>query len=188
MRWNITNVKLYIRPTRKNAINVIAAHVLTHRSENIYILCHCPYSLVPPNVRTFPSTFSPIRTFYTIALHEHVALFHALKLYSTDQFSFCLIRPDSIMCHFLVNNLRNRFRSPWSLCGSVVEHRSAESEGLRFDSSWGLWTFSFVTPSWQDENISLCFFTELKTYHLLFLSTNITLSTMLILRNGPCST
>ena len=124
------------RPTRKNAINVIAAHVLTHRSENIYILCHCPYSLVPPNVRTFPSTFSPIRTFYTIALHEQVALFHALKLYSTDQFSFCLIRPDSIMCHFLVNNLRNRFRSPWSLYGSVVVHRSAESEGLRFDSSW----------------------------------------------------
>ena len=25
-----------------------------------------------------------------------------------------------------------------SLCGSVVEHRSAESEGFRFDSSWGL--------------------------------------------------
>ena len=101
----------------KNTINVIAAHVLTHWSENIYILCHCPYSLVPPNVRTFPSTFSPIRTFYTIALHEQVALFHALKLYSTDQFSFCLIRPDSIMCHFLVNNLRNRFRSLWSLYG-----------------------------------------------------------------------
>ena len=26
---------------------------------------------------------------------------------------------------------------------SVVEHRSAESEGLRFDSSWGLRIFSF---------------------------------------------
>ena len=32
--------------------------------------------------------------------------------------------------------------SLWSLCGSVVEHRSAESEGLRFDSSWGLRIFS----------------------------------------------
>ena len=31
---------------------------------------------------------------------------------------------------------RNRPSSPWSLCGSEVEHRSAESEGLRFDSSW----------------------------------------------------
>ena len=38
--------------------------------------------------------------------------------------------------------LRNKPRSPWSLCGSVVEHRSAESEGLRFDSSWGLRIFS----------------------------------------------
>ena len=28
------------------------------------------------------------------------------------------------------------------LCGSVVGHRSAESEGLRFDSSWGLRIFS----------------------------------------------
>ena len=28
------------------------------------------------------------------------------------------------------------------VCGSVVEHRSAESEGLRFDSSWGLRIFS----------------------------------------------
>ena len=32
--------------------------------------------------------------------------------------------------------LCNRPRSPWSLCGSVVEHRSAESEGQSFDSSW----------------------------------------------------
>ena len=53
---------------KKNAINVIAAHVLTHRSENIYILCHCPYSLVPPNVRTFPSTFK-VRSERSTQLH-----------------------------------------------------------------------------------------------------------------------
>ena len=29
-----------------------------------------------------------------------------------------------------------------SLCGSAVERRSAESEGLRFDSSWGLRIFA----------------------------------------------
>ena len=34
-------------------------------------------------------------------------------------------------------------RSPWSLCGSVVENWGAESEGLRFNSSWGLRIFSF---------------------------------------------
>ena len=33
----------------------------------------------------------------------------------------------------------------------VREHRSAESEGLRFDSSWGLRIFFFVPRSWQDE-------------------------------------
>ena len=36
------------------------------------------------------------------------------------------------------------------ICGSVVEHRSAESEGLRFDSSWGLrrkTSFSNSLPS-----------------------------------------
>ena len=37
--------------------------------------------------------------------------------------------------------LRNRPRSPYSLCVSVVEHRSAESEGLRVDSSGGLRIF-----------------------------------------------
>ena len=30
------------------------------------------------------------------------------------------------------------------VCGSVIEHRSAESEGLRFDSSWGYRMFTFV--------------------------------------------
>ena len=29
-----------------------------------------------------------------------------------------------------------------SLCGSMIEHWSRESEGLRFDSSWGLRIFS----------------------------------------------
>ena len=38
--------------------------------------------------------------------------------------------------------LHNRPRSPWSLCGSVIEHWSAETEGLRLDSSWGLRIFS----------------------------------------------
>ena len=35
--------------------------------------------------------------------------------------------------------LHSRPCSPWSLCGSV--HWSTESEGLRFDSSWGLRNF-----------------------------------------------
>ena len=51
--------------------------------------------------------------------------------------------------------LRNAPSSPWSICSSMVEHRSAESEGLRVDSSWGLRVFFFVPRSWQDENIFL---------------------------------
>ena len=38
--------------------------------------------------------------------------------------------------------LCNRPHSLWSLCGSVVERWSRESEGLRFDSSWHLRIFS----------------------------------------------
>ena len=34
-----------------------------------------------------------------------------------------------------------------------LEHRSAESEGLRFDSSWGLRIFS-LSHAWQDEKTS----------------------------------
>ena len=43
-------------------------------------------------------------------------------------------------CH----ELRNEPRSPKGPCGSVVEHGNAESEGLRFDSSWELNVYLFV--------------------------------------------
>ena len=36
------------------------------------------------------------------------------------------------------HELCNRPHSLWSLSGSVVKHWSVESEGLRFNSSWGL--------------------------------------------------
>ena len=45
---------------------------------------------------------------------------------------------------------------------------SAESEGLRFDSSWGLRSFSFSLARDKKKNIFLYFFTELKTYHLSY--------------------
>ena len=66
------------------------------------------------------------------------------------------------------HELRNRPRSLESLCGSVVEHRSAESEGLRFDSLWGLRIFSLSHARDKTKNIFLYFFTELKTYHLSY--------------------
>ena len=57
------------------------------------------------------------------------------------------------------------FRAP-TLCGSDVEQRSAESEGLRFDSSWVFRLFSLTHARDKTKNIFLYFFTELKTYHL----------------------
>ena len=49
----------------------------------------------------------------------------------------------------VIFKLRSEPRSPQSLCGSVVEHQSAESEGLRFDSSRRLQNFFFVPRSWH---------------------------------------
>ena len=51
--------------------------------------------------------------------------------------------------------LRNRPRSLPSHYGSVVEHWSAESEGLRFDSSLGLTIFSLShTHDITEKNLS----------------------------------
>ena len=53
-------------------------------------------------------------------------------------------------------------RSLWSLCGSVVEHWSAESEGLRFDSSWGLRIFSLSNAYDKTKN------TKIKSSFILY--------------------
>ena len=45
---------------------------------------------------------------------------------------------------------------------------SVESEGLRFDSSWGLRSVSFSDARDKKKNIFLCFFTELKAYHISY--------------------
>ena len=41
----------------------------------------------------------------------------------------------------MLYELCNRPHSLWSLCGSVVEHRSTAFKGLRFNSSWELRMF-----------------------------------------------
>ena len=77
----------------------------------------------------------------------------------------------------VIFKFRSEPRSPQSLCGSVVEHRSAESEGLRFDSSRGLQNFFFVPRSWHlylslyraKESPSFLFFSQNFHWSLLFL-------------------
>ena len=84
-------------------------------------------------------------------------------------------RSDSPSCHYLQTWL---YRHCWSLqyAGRVsyelsnrsnsqwYEHRSAESDGLRFDSSWGAKIFSLSNARERMKNIFLYFFTEPKTY------------------------
>ena len=64
-----------------------------------------------------------------------------ISLISIDK-HYAIDIADPIYAGRVSYELRNRPRSPWSLCGSMVEHRSAESEGLRFDFSWGPTIFS----------------------------------------------
>ena len=67
-------------------------------------------------------------------------------------------------------------------CGSFVEHRSTESEGLRFNSSWGLGIFSLSHACDKTEkHLSLFFYQAQSLPSLLFLSTNLRLWTLLIL-------
>ena len=51
--------------------------------------------------------------------------------------------------------LHNRPSSLWHLHGSVVERWNAESECLRFDSSWGLRIFSLSLACDKTKNIFL---------------------------------
>ena len=50
----------------------------------------------------------------------------------------------------------------------MVEHRSAESEGLRFSSLWGVRIFSLSNTRRLDEKTFLHFVTQLKTYHFSY--------------------
>ena len=53
-------------------------------------------------------------------------------------------RCDTPIHYRVIWELRNLHCSPQSHCGSVVEHRSAKSEGLRLDSSWEIIIFFFA--------------------------------------------
>lgn len=55
---------------------------------------------------------------------------------------------DVCYMNFVIDHAR-----PWSLCGSLVECWSTESEGLRFGSSWELGTFSLSHARDKMKNI-----------------------------------
>ena len=77
--------------------------------------------------------------------------------------------------------LRNRLRSPQSLCSSEVELRSADSAGLKFDSVWGLRFSSLSRDREKTKNIFLCWqdtslnkkfrkFSKVLTLHISFIA------------------
>ena len=83
----------------------------------------------------------------------------------------------------LVTNVKERknSESPWGIEPQTFGFRahmlyhwatetkvSAESEGLRFDSSWELGSYSFSLARDKKKNIFLYFFTELKTYQISY--------------------
>ena len=108
------------------------------------------------------------KTYFSISLPSSKHTISLISFYEHDAID--IADPSSMQdaCHKnFVIDLAYR-----EVSGSVVEHRNAESEGLRFDSSWGLRNFSLSHARDKTKNILLYFFTKLRTYHLsLFLST-----------------
>ena len=108
------------------------------------------------------------KTYFSISLPSSKLTISLISFYEHDAID--IVDPSSMQdaCHMnFVIDLAYR-----EVSGSVVEHRNAESEGLRFDSSWGLRNFSLSHARDKTKNILLYFFTKLRTYHLsLFLST-----------------
>ena len=67
-------------------------------------------------------------SFFISLLRSKLTISHSIYMHDAMQ--------DTAGC--MSHELCNRPHSLWSLSGSVVKHWSAESEGLRFNSSWGL--------------------------------------------------
>ena len=115
-----------------------------------------------------PTLVTRRKTYFSISLPSSKHTISLISFYEHDAID--IADPSSMQdeCHMnFVIDLAYR-----EVSGSVVEHRNAESEGLRFDSSWGLRNFSLSHARDKTKNILLYFFTKLRTYHLsLLLST-----------------
>ena len=75
-----------------------------------------------------------------------------------------------VFCHFTSVEQRKKKKRKRDLicCGSVVEHWTPESEGIRFNSTWRLRIFSLSHACDKTKNIFLYFFSELKPYDLSY--------------------
>ena len=90
-----------------------------------------------------------------------------------QKYVFLLVTSEGKRKTFLIPHEESNIRPSDSALTLVslargLEHRSAESEGLRLDSPWGLRSFSLSQARDKAKNIFLYFFTELKTYHISY--------------------
>ena len=89
----------------------------------------------------------------TLSRHIYKTLLILVRMHSMQ---------DARHMNFVIDFVHRR------VCFSVVEHRSAESKGLRFVSSWRLRIFSISHARDKTANIFLYFFTQIKTYTLSY--------------------
>ena len=108
---------------------------------------------------------------------QNVSLSHARdKTKNIFLYSFTELKAYSLSRHIVrMHSMQNARHMNFVIdlvhrrvCFSVVEHRSAESKGLRFVSSWRLRIFSISHARDKTANIFLYFFTEIKTYTLSY--------------------
>ena len=81
-----------------------------------------------------PRSWQDERTSFFISLPSSKLTISLISIYK--HYAIDIADPSSMQDASHVNFVKDL--AHLSLCGSVVEHRSAESEGLRLDSSWGL--------------------------------------------------
>ena len=103
---------------------------------------------------TFPYFFTKLKIYHLSYFYLQTLLYWHCWSY---QYAGCVLY-----------ELPNRPHSLWSLCGSVVEHRSTVFEGLRFNFSWGIRMFCLSHTCDKIKNIFLYIFSELKIYHLSY--------------------
>ena len=97
----------------------------------------------------FLHSFTELKT-YSLSRHIYKTLLILVRMHGMQ---------DARHMNFVIDLVHRR------VCFSVVEHRSAESKGLRFVTSWRL-RISHARD--KTANIFLYFFTQIKTYTLSY--------------------
>ena len=123
--------------------------MISRSKRGLQIICLRGFSSISPR-EALAQCLVLCPRYATLKLDTRVCAFHChLPVFPGAHLDEWGLLRSSIYKHYAIDIANpysmQRLRSPWSLCDSVVEHRRAESEGLRLDSSWGL--RSFLCPT-----------------------------------------